>query len=112
MRRRSIYDDEYEIDYVTKEKSNVRKGAISLYLEAFSTWSEVLKEHPELQKGPLSDDMVREMQLYRQMLESSNSQWPDDFPLQWLIDFRKGRGEMDQLPTTEELEEFNSGRMQ
>ena len=112
MRRRSIYDDEYEIDYVTKEKSNVRKGAISLYQEAFATWSDVLKEHPELQKGPLSDDMSREMLLYRQMLEASNTMWPDDFPLQWLIDFRKSRGEMDQLPTTEELEEFNSGRMQ
>jgi len=112
MRRRSIYDDEYEIDYLTKEKSNVRKGAISLYQEAFATWSDVLKEHPELQKGPLSDDMAGEMQLYRQMLEASNTMWPDDFPLQWLIDLRESKGEMDQLPTTEELEEFNSGRIQ
>ena len=111
MRRRSIYDDEYEVDYVTKEKSNIRKGAISLYQEAFAAWSEVLEEYPEWQKGPLSDDMVEERQHYRQMMEASNTLWPDDFPLQWLIDLREGRGEMDQLPTTEELEEFNSGRM-
>ncbi len=112
MRRRSIYDDEYEVDYVTKEKSNIRKGAISLYQEAFATWSEVLKEHPRLQEGPLSDDMAAEMLFYRQMLEASNTMWPDDFPLQWLVDLRSSKGEMDQLPTTEELEEFNSGRMQ
>ena len=112
MRRRSIYDDEYEVDYVTKKKSNVRKGAISLYQEAFATWSEVLKGHPNLQRGPLSDDMAEEMLLYRQMLEASNTMWPDDFPLQWLIDLRDSKGEMDQLPTTEELEEFNSARMQ
>lgn len=111
MRRRSIYDDEYEIDYVTKKKSNVRKGAISLYQEAFATWSEVLKELPELQNGPLSDDMVKEMQLYREMMQASNALWPDDFPLQWLIDLRSEQGEMDKLPTTEDLEEFNSGRM-
>ena len=112
MRRRSIYDDEYEVDYVTKEKSNIRKGAISLYLEAFAAWSDVLNEYPRLQTGPLSDDMATEMLLYRQMLEASNTRWPDDFPLQWLIDLRSESGEMDQLPTTEELEEFNSGRMQ
>lgn len=111
MRRRSIYDDEYEVDYVTKEKSNIRKGAISLYKDAFATWSDVLKEHPRLQRGPLSDDMAKEMLLYRQMLEASNTLWPDDFPLQWLIDLRSSKGEMDQLPTTEELDEFNSGRM-
>lgn len=111
MGRRSIYDDEYEIDYVTKKKSNVRKGAISLYQEAFATWSEVLKEHPNLQNGPLSDDMVEQMQQYRLMMDSSNTLWPDDFPLQWLIDLRSEKGEMDQLPTTEELDEFNSGRM-
>ncbi len=111
MRQRSIYDDEYEVDYVTKEKSNVRKGAISLYKEAFSVWSEVLKEHPYLQDGPLSDDLAAEMLYFRQMMEASNTHWPDDFPLQWLIDLRSEKGEMDQLPTTEELEEFNSARM-
>ena len=56
--------------------------------------------------------MAEEMLLYRQMLEASNTMWPDDFPLQWLIDLRDSKGEMDQLPTTEELEEFNSARMQ
>lgn len=111
MRRRSIYDDEYEIDYVTKKKSNIRKGAISLYQDAFAAWSEVLKGHPNLQDGPLSDDMVKEIFQYRLMMEASNTQWPNDFPLQWLIDLRSKKGEMDKLPTTEELQEYNSGRM-
>ncbi len=110
MARRSIYDDEYEIDYITKEKSNVRKGAISLYLEAFATWSEVLKQYPRLQDGPLSDDMAHEMTRFLAMTQASNMSWPDDFPLQWLIDDRKTRGEPDKLPTTEQLEEYNSGR--
>ena len=57
------------------------------------------------------DDMVKEIFQYRLMMEASNTQWPNDFPLQWLIDLRSKKGEMDKLPTTEELQEYNSGRM-
>ena len=112
MRRRSIYDDEFTIDYVTKEKSNVRKGAISLYLDAFKAWDEVFKEYPFLQDGPLSDDIAEEMQLFLVMLGASNSEWPNDFPLQWLVDERRQRGEPDKLPTTEDLKERESGRVE
>lgn len=110
MRRRSIYDDEFEINYLTKEKSNIKKGAISLSIDAFAAWSEVFEQYPELQSGPMSDDMAMEMKRFRMMLDASNTQWPGDFPLQWLIDLRRQSGEPDELPTSEELEEYNSGR--
>lgn len=112
MRRASIYDDEFDIDYVTKERTSTKKGALSLYLDAFRLWSEVFRLHPELQDSPLSDDIAEEMHLYQTMLGFSNDPWPEDFPLQWLIDFRDEIGEPDTVPTSEELEELRSGQQQ
>ena len=110
MRRASIYDDEYDIDYVTKKRTSTKKGALSLYLDAFAQWSEVFRLYPNLQESPLSDDIADEMHQYQTMLSFSNDQWPDDFPLQWLIDVRDGNGEPDTFPTSEELEELRTGR--
>ena len=110
MRRASIYDDEFDVDYVTKKRTSTKKGAISLYLDAFAQWSEVFRLYPGLQESPLSDDIADEMHQYQTMLSFSNDQWPDDFPLQWLIDVRDGNGEPDTLPTSEELEELRTGR--
>ena len=44
------------------------------------------------------------------MLDITNSEWPDEFPMQEFIDYRSAQGERDNLPTTEELEEERSGR--
>ena len=110
MRRASIYDDEFDVDYVTKKRTSTKKGALSLYLDAFRQWSEVFRLYPGLQDSPLSDDLADEMHQYQTMLSFSNDDWPDDFPLQWLIDVRDGNGEPDTLPTSEELEELRTGR--
>jgi hypothetical protein len=112
MRRASIYDDEFDVDYVTKERTSTKKGALSLYLDAFGQWSEVFRLYPNLQDSPLSDDIAEEMHQYQTMLGFSNQQWPDNFPLQWLIDVREKNGEPDTLPTSEELEELRTGREQ
>ena len=110
MRRASIYDDEFDVDYVTKKRTSTKKGAISLYEDAFGQWSEVFRLYPNLQESPLSDDIADEMHLYQEMLSFSNSEWPEDFPLQWLVDIRYGNGEPDSLPTSEDLEEQRTGR--
>jgi len=110
MRRASIYDDEFDVDYVSKKRTSTKKGAISLYEDAFRQWSEVFTLYPDLQESPLSDEIADEMHQYMRMLNFSNDQWPDDFPLQWLIDIRDGNGEPDSLPTSEDLEELRSGR--
>ena len=110
MRRAAIYDDEFDVDYVTKKRTSTKKGAISLYIDAFAQWSEVFRLYPGLQESPLSDDIADEMHQYMTMLSFSNDQWPDDFPLQWLIDVRDKNGEPDSLPTSEQLEELRTGR--
>ena len=110
LRRRSIYDDEYDVDYITKEKSNIKKGAISLYMDAFDQWSKIFTEYPDLVDSPLSDEIADEMKQFLLMLNSSNTPWPRDFPLQWLIDQRKSQGEPDNLPTSEDVEELWSGK--
>lgn len=110
MRRASIYDDEFDVDYVTKKRTSTKKGAISLYIDAFRQWSEVFRLYPNLQESPLSDEIASEMQQFAIMLNFSNDEWPQDFPLQWLIDVRDKNGEPDALPTSEDLEEYRSGR--
>ena len=110
MRRRSIYDDEFDVDYLTGERTSTRKGAISLYLDAFAQWSEVFRLYPNLQESPLSDEIADEMHLFQTMLTFTNDSWPENFPLQWLIDVRDGNGEPDKLPTSEVLEELRTGR--
>jgi len=45
------------------------------------------------------------------MLKVTNREWPDDFPLQDFIDYRQVRGfTLDELPTSDDLEELRSGR--
>ena len=110
MRRRSIYDDEFEVDFKTGEKSITRQGAISLYLDSFSQWNEVVKKHPDLKLGVFAEDLVESMEELKDMLDITNREWPDDFSMQEFIDYRSSQGEPDSLPTTEELEEERSGR--
>ena len=110
MRRRSIYDDEFRVDFKTGEKSVTRTGAISLYLDAFKKWDDVVKKHPDLREGVFSDDLADSMMELKDMLDITNRDWPEDFPMQDFIDYRSAQGERDNLPTTEELEEERSGR--
>ena len=46
MWRQSIYDDEYDFDYKTKKKTITKRGAITLYEDAFEKWSHVIKKYP------------------------------------------------------------------
>jgi hypothetical protein len=108
MRRKSIYDDEFDRDFKTKEITITKQGAISLHLDAFEKWHEVLEQNPDLKKGPTADDLARSMEEFRDMLDISSRDWPNDFPLQDLIDKRKEAGESDGLPTSDELEEMRS----
>lgn len=110
MWRQSIYDDEYDFDYKTKEKTITKRGAITLYLDAYAKWAEVLRAYPRLTEGHLAKGLIQSMQQYLDMLIITNREWPDDFPLQFLVDERYERGETDGLPTSEYLEERRTGR--
>jgi hypothetical protein len=108
MRKRSIYDDEFDVDFRTGEKSTTRSGAISLYLDAYGQWADIIDGQPDLREGMLADKLVESMKELEDMLDVTNSEWPDDFPMQEFIDYRSSIGEPDSLPTTDDLEERNS----
>jgi hypothetical protein len=110
MWRQSIYDDEYTFDYKTKQREITKRGAITLYLDAFEKWAQVLKEYPRLKEGQLARTLIAASRQYLDMLIITNREWPDDFPLQFLIDERFERGESDGIPTSDYLEERRSGR--
>ena len=110
MWRQSIYDDEYDFDYKTKKKTITKRGAITLYDDAFAKWNDVLKEYPELKEGVFMRDLMAKGATYWDMLEITNRQWPDDFPLQWLIDERAAAGDRDGLPSSETIEAYKSAR--
>ena len=103
MKRKSIFEDEYVVDYQTGEKTITRSGAAKLYEEAFSLWDEVLREHDEIIDSPVFDNLVESMQDYERMLNFSGKDWPDDFVLQWVIDERAASGNRDNLPTSEDV---------
>ena len=110
MWRQSIYDDEYDFNYKTKEKKITKRGAITLYLDAYAKWADVLRAFPRLKEGHLAKTLIQSMQQYLDMLIITNREWPDDFPLQFLVDERNDKGETDGLPTSEYLEERRTGR--
>ncbi|MFK7768510.1 MAG: peptidylprolyl isomerase [Mariniblastus sp.] len=110
MWRQSIYDDEYDVDYKTKKKTITKQGAMSLYLDAFAKWAEILEEYPELKDGHLANEVLKGIKAYQNMLITTNREWPVDFPLQKFLDDRFEVGERDGLPTTDILREIYSGR--
>ena len=110
MWRQSIYDDEYDFDYKTKKRTITKRGAISLYMDAFAKWKEVYAKHPDLEEGVFTSDLIERALDFKKMLATTNREWPDDFPLQDLIDRRAEGGNEDGLPTTDDLEELRSGR--
>ena len=110
MWRQSIYDDEYDVDYKTKEKTITKRGAISLYIDAFSKWAEIFEKYPELKDGHLAEEVFKGVKAYNNMLITTNREWPLDFPLQKVIDDRFAAGEQDGMPTTDMIQEMYSGR--
>ena len=110
-KRRSIFDDEYLFDPETGEKEVIQKGAITLYNESFEKWKGVFDEFPRLSEGEMADDVVDAIKEYYDMIRVSGLEWPTDFPLQPLIDYREADGSYyDKLPTTEDIMERESGR--
>jgi hypothetical protein len=104
--KQSLYDDEYDFDYRTKKKTVTKKGAISLYLEAFEMWKPIMEGNPRLNTGQLGDRVAKFMVEYQQMLAFSKRDWPKDFPLQKMIDLRDRDGSRDGLPTSATLAEM------
>lgn len=106
----SIYDDEYDFDFKTKQKSVTKRGAISLYLSAFEQWQEVFDLYGyELQAGVLGSEIVDSIKRFSNMLNLTNRSWPEEFPLQRFIDYRATQNLDDGLPTSDVLEEIRSG---
>ena len=103
MRRRSIFDDEYELDNETGEKKILKEGAISLYQDAFERWAEVMEMFPDLQDGHMATELVLRLTDYENMLKIAGMDWPLDHPLQEFIDKRAARSLPDELPTSESL---------
>lgn len=110
QQRKSIFDDEYQLDTATGERKILRRGAITSYLQAFTEWARVMEKYPRLQEGELADTLVESMQQFQDILKISGTRWPMDFPLQSMIDLRSKNEQTDALPTTEELEEERSAR--
>ena len=104
--RQSTYDDEYEYDYRTKTKKVTKKGAITLYNEAFELWKPIIEENPRLAYGQLSDRLATAISAYQRMLRYANRPWPEEFALQGLIDKRFEMGEQDGVPTTAYLNQL------
>ena len=102
----SVYEDEFDYDYRTKKKTVTRKGAISLYNEAFEYWQPIMTANPRLDDGQLARNLIDHIKEYQKMLDFTNREWPKDFPMQKFIDARAQRGERDGLPTTAQLTEF------
>jgi hypothetical protein len=77
-------------------------------LDAYGQWADIIDGQPDLREGMLADKLVESMKELEDMLDVTNSEWPDDFPMQEFIDYRSSIGEPDSLPTTDDLEERNS----
>ncbi len=112
VRRQSIFDDEYQFDYKTKEKKIIQQGAISLYEQAFAAWEKVFTEYPDMQVGDLGDRVVDRLREYQEMLKISGIEWPEDFPLQTFIDVRNRNGMPDELPTSQDIEDRRADRQE
>lgn len=103
----AIYDDEFDREYLTGEKTLLQPGAISQYTDAFEKFAEVLRDNPTLGKtSPYADEIIDQVTNYRTILQLTGRDWPRDFPLQDLIDIRFKQGFRDSLPTTADLEDM------
>ena len=110
MKRKSIYEDEFVVDYETGEKKVLRQGADSLYTEAFLRWAEVLEQYPEIADSPMGSTLADDMLEYYKLLIFAGKEWPDDFPLQDLVDAKEASGSGKGLPTSDMIQERREAR--
>ena len=113
MKRNSIFDDEYVFDPEANEKKIVKKGAISLFEEAFDKWRTVLQDplvrETDLIDGEVVDDLMEASGEYYDMLRVTGREWPADFVFQYLVDERASFSN-DNLPTSQDIADRISGR--
>ncbi len=102
LARRSVFDDEYEINQETGEKKITQEGAISTYEAAFKMFNEVMLEYPSLMDGEMANKLTDSMYLYQDMLELTGLDWPNDFPMQDFVDHQSAKKPLG-LPSTEIL---------
>ena len=102
LARKSIFDDEYEIDAETGEKKITQVGAISKYESAFRVFKEVFDQYPALLDGDLSKGVTSSLYAYQNMLKLTGLEWPDEFPMQDFVDYQYQKGALG-LPSSEIL---------
>ena len=112
MKRSSVFDDEYRFDPQTGKKKLIKKGAISLFDDAFQKWKNVL-DNSDAQKGVLVEgeiieDLMDACGEYYDMIRITGRQWPENFVFQDFIDARSIYGE-EELPTSQDVRERISG---
>ncbi len=99
MRRKSIFDDEYRFDYSTQKKVLTKTGAVTSLLDVFSRYHALFDKYPMLPQGDLGESMIDTAREFRQMTTLLGIPWPEDFPMQDLIDNRAATGDVEGLPT-------------
>lgn len=111
LRNQSIFDAYEQRDPVTGEVTTL-PGSIQKFDESFALWAEVVKEYPQLRIGPLMDEVTFNMEKYRVVREvAGEDDWPEDFVLQDVIDFRAESPEIaDNLPLSAEVAERSAAR--
>ncbi len=104
LRRRSIFDEYVKRNPITGEET-LMPGAIQKYDEAFKIWAEMFKTYPQLKENAMMDDIVDVIKTYMQVrVKAGREAWPEDFPLQYVIDYRSALPNVyDELPTTKEV---------
>lgn len=102
LARRSIFDDEYEIDSESGEKVITQVGAISKYESAFKVFKDVFEQYPALLDGDLSKSVTNSLYAYQNMLKLTGLDWPNEFPMQDFVDIQYKKGAFG-LPSSEIL---------
>ena len=65
----------------------------------------MFKTYPQLKENAMMDDIVDVIKTYMQVrVKAGREAWPEDFPLQYVIDYRSALPNVyDELPTTKEV---------
>lgn len=113
MKRNSIFDDEYQFDSSTGEKKLIKRGAISLFKDAFEKWKTALDDPDvkgsELVDGEVVDNLIDSCGEYYDMLRVTGRQWPENFIFQDMVDARTEYG-TENLPTSQDVADRLSGQ--
>lgn len=101
LRRKSVFDNETLFDYRTGKTVVKQAGALDSYIRVFQQYHDLFELHPVLKTGDITESIIDSCKDYYGMLSISGLTWPDNFPLQALIDRRKVIGDRDDLPVSE-----------